>query len=186
MPLTDRRRLLGTALTRAAVAAMPPLLLLACATPPAADTAAALVGRLSITVQATDAAPSRSFAADFDLRGGSREGQLRLTGPLGATLAEVRWQPGRTDLADAQGLRRYDSLDAMAVDLFGEAVPLAALPDWLRGQPWPDAPSRAQDPSGFEQLDWRVGLARFTDGVVEARRDRAPAIVLRARLERAP
>ena len=184
MSVTDRRRLFGTALARAAAAALPPLLLLACATPPAGDAAAALVGRLAITVQATDATPSRSFSADFDLRGGSREGQLRLSGPLGATLAEVRWQPGQADLADAQGVRRYASLDMMAVDLFGEAVPLSALPDWLRGRPWPDAPSRAPDASSFEQLEWRIGLARFADGVVEARRDRAPAIVLRARLER--
>lgn len=181
---TGRRQLLGAALGRAVAAALPALLLLGCATPPAGDAGAALVGRLAITVQATDATPSRSFAADFDLRGSAREGQLRLTGPLGATLAEVRWQPGRTDLVDAQGSRRFVSLEAMAADLFGEPVPLAALPDWLRGRPWPDAPSRGLDAAGFEQMEWRVGLARFADGIVEARRDRAPAIVLRARLER--
>lgn len=184
MSVTGRRHVVRAALGRAAAAALPPLLLLACATPPAGDATSALMGRLAITVQASDAAPARSFSADFDLRGSSLEGQLRLTGPLGATLAEVRWRPGQTDLVDAQGSRRYVSLEAMATDLFGEAVPLAALPDWLRGRPWAQAPSNGRDASGFEQLEWRVGLARFADGIVEARRDRAPAIVLRARLER--
>jgi len=179
-----RRPLLAAAACRVATTGLPAWLLLACATPPDTDTATGLVGRLTITVQATDTTPSRSVTADFDLRGSSVQGQLRLTGPLGATLAEVRWQPGLADLADAQGSRRYPSLDAMAAALFGEPVPLAALPDWLRGRPWPDAPSRAQGAAGFEQFDWHVGLARFADGLVEARRERAPAILLRARLER--
>lgn len=181
---SDRRRGMFATLSRAALGMLPAALLAACATPAAVDPPPGLVGRLAITVQASDATPTRSYSADFDLRGNSSEGQLRLSGPLGATLAEVRWQPGQADLVDAQGERRYASLDAMAGDLFGEAVPLAALPDWLRGRPWPGAPSRALDASGFEQLDWRVGLTRFADGVVEARRDRAPTIMLRARLER--
>lgn len=171
-------------LSRAAVASMPCPLLLACATPSSVDPVAGLFGRLAITVQPTDAAPARSFAADFDLQGTARDGRLRLTGPLGATLAEVRWQPGQAELTDAQGPRRFASLEAMAVELFGEPVPLAALPDWLRGRPWAEAPSRALGASDFEQLEWHVGLTRFAQGIVEARRDRAPAIVLRARLER--
>lgn len=142
-----------------------------------------LAGRLALRVDATAAAPARTFSAEFDLRGDARRGQLRLTGPLGAMLADVRWEPGTAELTDAQGLRRYPSLDTMAEDLFGESLPLAALIDWLRGRPWPGAASRAQA-DGFEQLDWRVGLARFADGVLEAQRARAPAISLRARLER--
>jgi len=142
-----------------------------------------LSGRLAVRVEANGAAPVRSFNADFDLRGNAERGVLRLSGPLGAMLAELRWQPGSAELSDAQGLRRYPTLDALSQDLLGESLPMAALVDWLRGRPWPGAPSQARA-DGFDQLDWRIGLARFADGVLEAQRDRAPAVSVRARLER--
>jgi outer membrane lipoprotein LolB len=142
-----------------------------------------LAGRLAVRVEASAQTPSRSFSADFDLRGNADRGTLRLTGPLGATLAEVRWLPGRAELADAQGTRAFDTLDAMTQQLFGEALPLLALIDWLRGRPWPGAPNVKRD-DGFEQLGWRVGLAGFADGVLQATRDSAPAVSFRARLEK--
>lgn len=148
--------------------------------PPAATD---LAGRLALQIDAAAGQPARSFSAEFDLRGDAQRGQLRLTGPLGGMLADVRWEPGSAELTDAQGARRYTTLDAMTQDLFGEALPLAAVIDWLRGRPWPGAPSRPAG-DGFEQLEWRVGLARFADGVLEARRERVPAVSLRARLER--
>jgi outer membrane lipoprotein LolB len=142
-----------------------------------------LAGRLAVRVDASAQTPSRSFSADFDLRGNTDRGTLRLTGPLGATLAEVRWQPGRAELADAQGTRAYDTLDAMAQDLFGEPLPLVALIDWLRGRPWTGAPNVKRD-DGFEQLGWRIGLAGFAQGLLQATRDSAPAVSVRARLEK--
>ena len=128
-------------------------------------------------------APARSFSADFDLRGNADRGQLRLSGPLGATLAEVRWQPGRAELADGQGTRAFDTLDAMTQELFGEALPLVALIDWLRGRPWPGAPNVQRD-DGFEQLGWRIGLDGFADGLLQATRERAPGVSVRARLDK--
>lgn len=142
-----------------------------------------LSGRLAVRVDASAQTPSRIFSADFDLRGDADRGTLRLTGPLGATLAEVRWLPGRAELADAQGTRAFDTLDAMTQELFGEALPLAALIDWLRGRPWPGAPNVARD-DGFDQLGWRIGLGGFADGVVQATRERAPGVSVRARLEK--
>ena len=141
-----------------------------------------LAGRLSVRVDASAGAPARSFSADFDLRGDAERGTLRLTGPLGAMLAEVRWQPGGAELQDAQGQRDFPNLDALAQDLLGESLPLAALIEWLRGRPWPGAPSAKRD-DGFEQLGWRVGLAGFGQGLVAATRERAPAVSVRARLE---
>ena len=142
-----------------------------------------LAGRLAVRIDATAQAPARSFSAEFDLRGNADRGTLRLTGPLGATLAEVRWQPGRAELADAQGMRAYGTLDAMAQDLFGEALPLVALIDWLRGRPWPGEPHVKRD-DGFEQLGWRIGLGGFAEGLLQATRDSAPAVSVRARLEK--
>jgi outer membrane lipoprotein LolB len=142
-----------------------------------------LSGRLAVRVDASAQTPSRSFSADFDLRGNADRGLLHLTGPLGATLAEVRWLPGRAELADAQGTRGFATLDAMTHELFGEALPLVALIDWLRGRPWSGAPS-VQRADGFEQLGWQIGLGGFADGLVQAWRERAPAVSLRARLDR--
>jgi outer membrane lipoprotein LolB len=142
-----------------------------------------LAGRLAVRVEASAQTPPRSFSADFDLRGNSDRGTLRLSGPLGATLAEVRWLPGRAELADAQGTRAYDTLDAMAQDLFGEPLPLVALIDWLRGRPWPGA-ANVQREDGFEQLGWRIGLSSFGDGLLQATRSSAPAVSVRARLEK--
>jgi outer membrane lipoprotein LolB len=143
---------------------------------PAPDVA----GRLSVRV-ASD--PPRSFAADFDLRGSAERGALALTGPLGAMLADVRWQPGEASMTDAQGERRYPTLDALSQDLLGESLPLAALTDWLRGRPWPGAPSWATA-DGFEQLGWRIALADLAEGLIVASRERAPAVSVRARLEK--
>jgi outer membrane lipoprotein LolB len=141
-----------------------------------------LAGRLSVRVEAGERTPSRSFSADFELRGDAERGELRLTGPLGATLAEVRWRPAGAELLDAQGSRSYPTLDALAQDLLGESLPMAALIAWLRGRPWSGATSRLRD-DGFEQLGWRVGLATLAEGLVTASRDRAPAVTVRARLE---
>jgi outer membrane lipoprotein LolB len=139
-----------------------------------------LAGRLSVRVASE---PPRSFAADFDLRGNAERGALALTGPLGAMLADVRWQPGEATMTDAQGERRYATLEALSQDLLGESLPLAALTDWLRGRPWPGAPSRATG-EGFEQLGWRIGLAGLAEGLVVASRDCAPSVSVRARLEK--
>jgi outer membrane lipoprotein LolB len=144
---------------------------------------AELSGRLALRVEASATQPMRSFSADFDLRGDAERGTMRLTGALGATLAEVRWQPGRAALADAQGTREFDTLEAMSQALFGEPLPLGALTAWLRGQPWSGAPSTPLA-RGFEQLGWRVGLESFAEGIVSATRERAPAVSLRARVER--
>jgi outer membrane lipoprotein LolB len=138
-----------------------------------------LAGRLSVRIDST---PARSFAADFDLRGNAERGALTLTGPLGATLARVDWQPGSASMTDAQGERRYPTLDALSQDLLGEALPLAALIDWLRGRPWPGALSQPSG-DGFEQLGWRIGLGARAEGLVVALRERAPAVSVRARLE---
>jgi len=142
-----------------------------------------LAGRLAVQVDASAQSPPRSFSADFDLRGNTDSGTLRLSGPLGATLAEVRWRPGRAELVGAQGSRAYDTLDAMAQDLFGEPLPLVALIDWLRGRPWSGAPKVNRD-DGFEQLGWRIGLTGFADGMLLATREGVPGVTVRARFEK--
>ena len=109
-----RRRLLAIGL----------LALSGCATPPS-RTPADLAGRLVLRVDEPGAA--RSFSADFDLHGDAHAGTLRLSGPLGAMLAEARWHAEGAELTTTERRVRFASLDAMAEALLGEAVPLAAL-----------------------------------------------------------
>jgi outer membrane lipoprotein LolB len=159
-------------------------LLSACASlqPPHADGAQVLTGRLSVRV---DSEPVKALTAAFELSGDARQGALALTSPLGSTLAQARWKPDDVVLETPGSRSRYADLDAMAAQALGERVPLAALFDWLRGRPWPGAGSEALDAGepGFTQLGWRVGLARFADGWVEARRDAPPTVTVRARLD---
>jgi outer membrane lipoprotein LolB len=167
----------------AALAAVATMLALAgCATAPPAGSDW-LSGRLSVRVDAAATTPARQLSSDFELRGDGERGELRLNSPLGTALAVAYWAPGEARLVTPDGERRYADLETLAREALGEALPLRALPAWLRGQPWPGADSRATA-GGFEQLGWQVGLQRFAEGWLEVTRATPPAVLLRARLER--
>jgi outer membrane lipoprotein LolB len=161
--------------------------LLACATPQPAqppDGPAAVTGRLLIKVDASPGQPAQTLGASFELQGDERQGRLQLTSPLGTQLADARWSAQGVQLRTPQGEREFADLAALARDTLGEAVPLQALPYWLAGTPFPGAAHVAHG-QGFAQGDWQVDLSRWpTDGQIEARRAQAPAVLLRARIDR--
>jgi len=165
------------------------LLLAACASvapPEETPSGETLSGRLVVNVAATPGAGARSLNAAFELQGDARVGRLNLSTPLGSMLAQARWSPGHVVLKTPQGERQFADLDGLTREVLGESLPLAALFDWLRGRPWPGAPSTATKPpaaSGFEQLGWKVDLARFDQAAVAATRVQAPAVTVRAKLE---
>ena len=102
-------------------------------------------------------------------------------------LAQARWDGLSVVLATPQGERQFADLDELTREVLGESVPVAALFDWLRGRPSggaPGTPSSSATEPGFAQLGWAVNLARFDEGWVAARRDRAPAVTVRAKLDR--
>lgn len=156
-------------------------LLAGCATPPR-ESADWTVGRLSLRVDAQATQPAQAVSAGFELRGDGQAGELRLSTPLGSRIAAARWSPGSAVLDDGRGERRYATLDDLSRAALGEPLPLAALPDWLAGRPWPGA-AHAPTPEGFEQLGWQVATLRRAEGLVEARRAAPPAVWLRLRLE---
>ncbi|MGZ8259265.1 MAG: lipoprotein insertase outer membrane protein LolB [Caldimonas sp.] len=146
-----------------------------------------LSGRLALRVEALGDASPRAVSAAFDLRGDAQAGTLGLSTPLGSTLAEARWSPAEVVLATPQGTRSFASLDAMTKEALGESVPIEAWFDWLRGRPWPGAPSTAAAPGsqGFDQLGWRVDLGSFDRGTVAATRESPPpTVTVRIRLDR--
>ncbi len=144
-----------------------------------------LGGRLSLQVAAHAGAPAHGVNAAFDLHGNAESGTLKLSTPLGPQLAVARWTPAEVLLRTGEGERRFASLAALSVDLLGEKLPLQALPDWLRGRPWPGA-VHAPSELGFEQLGWRLDLSRRDQGFVTATREAAPRVSLRVRLDQGP
>ena len=144
-------------------------------------------GKLSVRVDAEGASPARSESGNFELKGTPDTGQLNLSSPLGTVLAQARWSGHKAWLATSQGETAYPDLDSLTLEMLGERLPMAALFDWLHGRPWPDAPSTANGApaeAGFEQLGWVVDLARFDEAWVVARRERAPVVTVRARMDR--
>jgi outer membrane lipoprotein LolB len=173
--------------SRRAPAWLPPIvvatLLSACATPPPAPGEASWTsGRLSVRVDESAGQAAQSLNAAFELRGDGQSGELRLHSPLGLRLAQARWAPGLALLETPDGERRFDTLEELSRQALGEALPLAALPDWITGRPWPAAP-HVVSAEGFEQLGWSVRLARRAEGWIEARRAAPPAVALRVRLD---
>ncbi len=140
-------------------------------------------GRLSLRVEASPQRIAQSLSVAFELRGGADSGELQLSSPLGTQLARASWSPGRASLRTSEGERQFADLDALSVQALGEALPLAALPDWLAGRPWPGA-AHALQASGFMQLGWLVQTDRVAEGWVSATRESPPAVQLRVRLDR--
>jgi len=146
-----------------------------------------VVGRLSLSMAAQDAQPAQNATLSFELRGDGTRGELLLYTPLGTQIAAARWAPGGASLVTADAERSFVGLDTLAAGAFGalgEHVPLAALPDWLAGRAWAEAPSIATG-GGFEQLGWSVDLRGRDEGRIVARRAAPPAVVLRVQLDRA-
>ncbi|MCV2359616.1 outer membrane lipoprotein LolB [Paucibacter sp. TC2R-5] len=142
-----------------------------------------LSGRLSVQVAGSTGRASGGNAG-FELSGNPRAGQLELSTPLGSLLARASWGPGEAMLQTPGAERSFSDLDALTRELLGEAIPVAALFDWLRGHPWPQTPSEIwQDGVGFSQLGWRIDLAGLQDGLIVATRSAEPAVTLRARVE---
>jgi outer membrane lipoprotein LolB len=157
-------------------------MLAGCATRPPDAAGGWTTGRLALRVEASAERPPQSLSAGFELRGDGREGELKLLSPLGTQLAAARWAPALALLVTGDGERRFESLDALSREALGEPLPLAALPDWLAGRPWRDAPHTPRD-YGFEQLGWVVTTAALADGQLLARRSAAPVVTLRVRLD---
>lgn len=170
----------------------------ACTTVPPAQPASAsdvLSGRLALRVEPVGSEVPRAVSAAFDLRGDSTAGTLGLSTPLGSMLAQARWSPAEVVLTTPRETRRFVNLDELTREALGESVPIEAWFDWLRGRPWPGAPSAPVEvaPSatsdspaqGFRQLGWRVDLAQFPDGTIAATRESpAPVVTVRIRLDR--
>lgn len=147
------------------------LALAACAVPrtPTAPGVPSWNGRLALTVEGQ---ASRSFSAGFELKGAAEAGELSLFNPLGGTVAVLAWAPGTATLRADGSTRQFPSLDALAQEATGTPLPVAALFDWLAGQP-------------TAVPGWQADVSDVGQGRLRARRtDPPPAADLRVVFEK--
>lgn len=141
---------------------------------------------MSVQVDATATEPTHSLTAAFELSGTPERGRLDMNTPLGSTVARARWSPEAVVVDTPQGQSRHASLEDMTRAVLGEALPVPALFDWLRGRPWPGAYSTASiepEPAGFSQLGWQVDLSHFNEARLIARRAAPPTVTVRVKLD---
>ena len=172
------------------------LVLQACVTHPPPLAGHVYTGRLAVRTDAAANLPARSVTGQFELSGNASDGQLILTSPIGTTVARARWsdpagslgEPARIELEADGTTTRYATLEQMMQRALGDQLPLAAMFDWLDGQPWPAAPvQRGANGSSFDQLGWHVDLSQLADNrLIDAQRALpAPALHVRVKLDAA-
>ena len=113
----------------------------------------------------------KAFSAGFELTGDERAGELLLFSPFGTTVASLRWSALGTFLLSEGSTRAFDSLEALAKEATGAALPMASLFQWLQGQ--------ASEVDG-----WQADLSQLKLGKLQARRSQPlPSAELRVLLE---
>ena len=148
----------------------------------------ALQGQLSIKLQAFQALPAKGVSMGFFFNGGPQGGQLDLMTPMGSQVARVHWT--RTDawLQTDQGNRHFQTLGELSQEVLGEDLPLAALMQWVQGQPAPDLPPPTRiTPKSFQQNGWDIDTTDTGIGRINAQRpasDSLRGITVRIRLDR--
>jgi outer membrane lipoprotein LolB len=134
------------------------VLLASCASPQRAEIIAGASGHWQgrLAVKVIDPVP-KAFAANFEMQGDAKSGQLTLTSPLGTTLANIEWAADFAQLTTTGSPQRYESMQSLALSALGVDVPITQLFDWFSGN--------ATEVSG-----WEVDLREFAAGRVTAKR----------------
>ena len=116
-----------------------------------------------------------SWSAGIDWRQDRDIYRLRLSGPLGQGLMELRGSPGGVELRTSDDdVYRARTAEELMQAHTGWQVPLSGLRYWILGRPDPDAAvtSLVLDAGGrlaeLRQLGWRISYQRYDefDGVL--------------------
>ncbi|MDW5418402.1 lipoprotein insertase outer membrane protein LolB [Iodobacter sp. CM08] len=131
------------------------LFLVGCAsTPPVSRSGYSASGRVALKV-----ANERHYA-QFDWHQLGEQSELSLSGPLGQTVAELRFSPGLASFKDAnQRVIKAASPDALIKEALGWPLPVSGLRWWLRGEADPDSvshQSKIENGQLLEQAGWRI------------------------------
>lgn len=109
-----------------------------------------------------------SWSAGLNWRQGRDGYRLRLSGPLGQGLMELRGSPGLVELRTSDdGVYRAPTAEELMQTHAGWQVPLSGLRYWILGRPDPQAPiiDLTLDPGGrlaeLRQLGWHIRYERY-------------------------
>lgn len=99
---------------------------------------------------------------------------LLITTPLGQGIARITRQDGLVRLVTADG-KEYSAADAetLTESVLGWRLPLAGLPDWVRGRPAAGRPAQTRNDdngriAGIEQDAWRIAYTAW-EGALPSR-----------------
>ena len=121
-------------------------------------------GRLALQIEEESA---QSFSALFELEGSEDQGELILLSPIGNTLGKLKWSSEGATLQAGQQQQTSHSLDALLAQVTGEAIPIKAIFDWLRG-------------IETNAAGWVADLSALSQGRITAQRsDPKPKAILR-------
>ena len=121
-------------------------------------------GRLALQIEEESA---QSFSALFELEGSEDQGELILLSPLGNTLGKLKWSSEGATLQAGQQQQTSHSLDALLAQVTGEAIPIKAIFDWLRG-------------IETNAAGWVADLSALSQGrIIAQRSDPKPKAILR-------
>ena len=120
-----------------------------------------LEGRVSVRTG------ENSFSGGMAWQHSKQQEILLLSTPLGQGVAELRGEPGKVSLKDAEG-REYQARDAEALvkEVTGMTLPITGLSWWVVGHPQPGTKFEAEaDSMGrlsvLHQADWRIEFSRY-------------------------
>lgn len=120
------------------------------------------VGKLGIQ------SPQDSWSAGLTWRQDGDSYRLRLSGPLGQGLMELRGSPGAVEMRTSDNhVHRARTAEALMQAHAGWQVPLSGLRYWILGRPDPRAAIAALklDPGGrlaeLRQLGWQIRYERY-------------------------
>lgn len=95
--------------------------------------------------------------------------RIRLSGPLGQGLLELRGSPGSVEMRTSDDVFRAHSAEELLETHAGWRVPLAGLRYWIQGRPDPQAPVDALELdaggrlSQLQQLGWMIRIERYAE-----------------------
>lgn len=110
--------------------------------------------------------PRDSGSASLEWRQGDNQGSIHFSGPMGFGSARLDWDRNQATLDTGREQARAGSPGELAWQLTGLWLPVEALHYWVRGLPWPYAPSQpTRDQEGrlqeLSQLGWSLRFDRY-------------------------
>lgn len=142
--------------------------LLGCASAPPLLPGNVLPGGFALSARLGVRHGEQGFTGGLTWRHGQGADEIRFHTPLGQMLAELELRPAHARLRLADRVVEADEAGALMARELGWSLPLAGLPDWVRGLPRAQTPHVAErDASGrlsrLQQDGWEITYPAYQE-----------------------